>query len=116
MKVSCEIIRTVPFEKYLTNLARLHLMHKTCWIDSTLGSPDWTVRLNAYTVHDVPARIKHLINLRVPLRLLLLSCIQHLCNVEVESWRTDVRERTARYYRTVLVLMEDAWLRNQTYP
>ena len=93
MKVSCEIIRTVPFEKYLTNLARLHLMHKTCWIDSTLGSPDWTVRLNAYTVHDVPARIKHLI----PLRSLLLSCIQHLRNVEVESWRTDVRERTARY-------------------
>ena len=27
------------------------------WIDSTLDSPDWTIRLNACTVHAVPARI-----------------------------------------------------------
>ena len=24
------------------DLAKLHLFHKTCWVDSTLGSPDWT--------------------------------------------------------------------------
>ena len=28
----------------------------------TLGSPDWTERLNAYTVHVVPARIMHFLN------------------------------------------------------
>ena len=26
----------------IIDLARLHLFHKTCWVDSTLGSPDWT--------------------------------------------------------------------------
>jgi len=46
------LIKTVDCD-----LARLHLLHKTCWVDSTLGSPDWTVRLNAYTVHAVPAWI-----------------------------------------------------------
>ena len=30
---------------------RLHLLRKTCWIDSTLGSPGLTVRLNAYTLY-----------------------------------------------------------------
>ena len=39
------------------DLPRLHLLHETCWVDSTLGSPDWTVRLNAYTLHVVPAGI-----------------------------------------------------------
>ena len=39
-------------------LARLHLLHKTyIWVYSTLGSPDWVVRLNVFTVHVVPARI-----------------------------------------------------------
>ena len=32
--------------------ARLQLMHKTCWVDFTLGSPDWMVRLNAYTLYN----------------------------------------------------------------
>lgn len=35
----------------------LHLLIKTCWVDSTLGSRDCTVRLNAYTFHVVPAQI-----------------------------------------------------------
>ena len=35
----------------------VHLLHKTCWVNSSLGSPDWTVRPNAFTVHVVPARI-----------------------------------------------------------
>ena len=43
------------------DLARLYFLHKTCWVDSTLGSPDWTVRLNACTVHVVPARIMQLL-------------------------------------------------------
>ena len=29
---------------------------KTCRVDFTLGIPDWTVQLNLYTVHVVPAR------------------------------------------------------------
>ena len=33
--------------------ARLHSLHKTYWVDSVW--PDWTVRLNAYTVRVVPA-------------------------------------------------------------
>ena len=37
------------------DLARLHLLHKTCTLD--VGNPDWTVRLNANTVHVIPARI-----------------------------------------------------------
>ena len=40
------------------DLARLHSLHKTFYVDFTLGSPDWTVQLNAYTVNVVPARIK----------------------------------------------------------
>ena len=32
-------------------------MHKTCWVDCTLGSP---AQLNAYTVHDAPARIMYI--------------------------------------------------------
>ena len=34
------------------------MLHKTCWVDTTLGSPEWTVRVIAihYTVHVVPAR------------------------------------------------------------
>ena len=28
------------------DLARLHFLHKTCWVDFTLGSPDLTERLN----------------------------------------------------------------------
>ena len=39
----------------------LNLLHKTCWGDFTLGSPDWTVRLNAITVHVVPARVMQLL-------------------------------------------------------
>ena len=31
---------------------RLQLMHKTCWVDFTLGIPDWMVRLNAYTLYN----------------------------------------------------------------
>ena len=42
------------------DLARLHLLHKPCWVDFALGSPDWTVLLNAYTVHTWPAW--HLVN------------------------------------------------------
>ena len=37
-------------------------MHKTIWVDSTLGSPDWTVLMNAYTVHVVPDWIMQLIH------------------------------------------------------
>ena len=33
------------------DLARLNLLQKTCWVDFTLGSPDWTVRLNVYIEH-----------------------------------------------------------------
>ena len=43
------------------DLARLHLLHKTCWVDSTVGRSDWTVRVNAFTVHLVPARIMQLL-------------------------------------------------------
>ena len=38
------------------------LLHKTCWVDSTLGSPNWTVRLKACTVHVLPARIMQLLD------------------------------------------------------
>ena len=31
------------------DLARLHLLHKACWVDCSQGIPDWTV-------HVVPAR------------------------------------------------------------
>ena len=34
----------------LCDLAKQHLLQKTCWVDFTLGSPDWTVRVNASTV------------------------------------------------------------------
>ena len=37
--------------------ARLHLLHKTSWVEFTLGSPDWTVQLDYATVHGVPARM-----------------------------------------------------------
>ena len=30
------------------------MLHKKFCVDSTLGSPDWTVRGNEYTVHVVP--------------------------------------------------------------
>ena len=30
------------------DLARLRLLHKSCWVDFPLDNPDWTVRLNAY--------------------------------------------------------------------
>ena len=30
------------------------MLHKKACVDSTLGSPDWTVRGNEYTVHVVP--------------------------------------------------------------
>ena len=43
-------------------LARLHLLHKTCRVDLTPGSADWTVRLNIYTVNVVPARIIQLLD------------------------------------------------------
>ena len=43
------------------DLYRLHLLRETRWDDFTLGSHDWTVRLNTYTVHDVPARIMQLL-------------------------------------------------------
>ena len=42
------------------DFARLNLLHKTCWVDSALGSQDWTVRVNTFTVHVVPARIMQL--------------------------------------------------------
>ena len=41
--------------------ARLHLLHKTCLVDSTLGSPDWIVRVNEYILHVVPALIMQLL-------------------------------------------------------
>ena len=44
-----EIRRNVVAVKFTADLARLHLWHKTCWVNSTLGSPDWTVRVNACT-------------------------------------------------------------------
>ena len=47
-----EIRRNVVAVKFTADLARLHLWHKTCWVDSTLGSPDWTVRLNACTLYS----------------------------------------------------------------
>ena len=40
-----EIRRNVVAVKFTADLARLHLWHKTCWVNSTLGSPDWTVHL-----------------------------------------------------------------------
>ena len=43
------------------DLARLQLLHNTRSIDFTLGAPDMTVQLNAYTVHVVPARIMQLL-------------------------------------------------------
>ena len=46
--------------------ARLHLLRKTCWIDPTLGSPDLTVRLNAYTLYSAPARIMQNLELVSP--------------------------------------------------
>ena len=44
-----EIRRNVVAVKFTADLARLHLWHKTCWVNSTLGSPDWTVRVNVCT-------------------------------------------------------------------
>ena len=38
--------------EYTDLAASLYLLHKTCWVDSTLGSPDWTVGLNAYAVQS----------------------------------------------------------------
>ena len=43
------------------DLTRLHLLHKTCWVDFTVGSPDGTVRVNAYTVHFVTVRIMQIV-------------------------------------------------------
>ena len=37
------------------------MFHTTCWVDITLDSPAWTVRLIACTVHVVPARIMQLL-------------------------------------------------------
>ena len=39
------------------------MLHKTCWVDTTLGSPEWTVRVIVihYTVHVVPARSMQLV-------------------------------------------------------
>ena len=63
---SCGRNPQLTIEKYQNkkinfyNFARLHLLHKTCQVDSKLGSPDLTVRLNANvsnTIHVVPARI-----------------------------------------------------------
>ena len=31
------------------DLSSLHLLHKTCWVELSLGSLDWSVRVNAYT-------------------------------------------------------------------
>ena len=51
------IIQVYNFIKYNPpppphcDLPRLHLFHTTCRVDSTLGSPDWMVRLNANTLH-----------------------------------------------------------------
>ena len=48
------IIQVYNFIKYNPppcDLARLHLLHTTCWVDPTMGSPDWMVRLNANTLH-----------------------------------------------------------------
>ena len=33
------------------------MIHKTCWVDCTLCTPDWTVQLNAFTLHVVLAQI-----------------------------------------------------------
>ena len=62
------------------DLARLHLWHKTCGVDFTPGSLDWTVRLNAFTVHVVPARIKQLLEWGEPaiyfsLPFILICCV-----------------------------------------
>ena len=41
------------------DLARLHLLHTLCWV--TLGSPDWTLLLNACTVQVLTAQIMHVL-------------------------------------------------------
>ena len=48
------------------------LLHKTCWVGTTLGSPDWTVRVNACTVHIVPARIMQLLEWSLTLSVSLM--------------------------------------------
>ena len=39
------------------DLARLRLLHKSCWVDFPLDNPDWTVLCIVYTVHVLPPRI-----------------------------------------------------------
>lgn len=37
------------------DIARLLFFGKTCWVDTTLGSPNWTVSTECYTVHVIPS-------------------------------------------------------------
>ena len=40
------------------DLTRLHWLHKSCWVDFTLNSPDWTVRINTYTLRYMLCRLE----------------------------------------------------------
>ena len=55
-----------------TTVILLDLLHKTCWVNSTLGSSDWTVRVYSRTVHIVPARIMQLLEWSLTLSVSLM--------------------------------------------
>ena len=42
-----------------------HVLPKTSWVDSKLGNPDLTVKVNAYSVHNVSSRTFRAVKNRV---------------------------------------------------